>query len=176
MPVFTLQNNPPKGWRRSDPLQEFWGHQEYVWSPPCQQQPCVRHQQSGKCCAWALWALTSHLFLLVLHSNPLGWKATECCSLHYTVLQPALKTCWDKGLPKRQKSHYKKTNKQSSVEMMSSEQESYTSNISHQAQVSTTYIVSLLLSRIPCNCLAEIAVGLAQRNRCGLMRLTGFLK
>lgn len=112
MPVFTLQNNPPKGWRRSDPLQEFWGHQEYVWSPPCQQQPCVRHQQSRKCCAWALWALTSHLFLLVLHSNPLGWKATECCSLHYTVLQPALKTCWDKGLPKRQKSHYKKTNKQ----------------------------------------------------------------
>lgn len=59
---------------------------------------------------------------------------------------------------------------------MSSEKDSYTSNICHQVQVSTTYVVSLLHSRIPCNCLAERAVRLAQRNRCGLMRLTGFLK
>lgn len=60
--------------------------------------------------------------------------------------------------------------------MMSLEKDSYTSNICHQVQVSTTYVASLLHSRIICNCLAEIAVGLAQRNRYGLMRLTGFLK
>lgn len=103
----------------------------------------------------------------------------------YRVLQPALhgaSACTENLLGQRTSKEMEKSlqkNKQtnkSSVEMMSSEQESYTSNISHQAQVSTTYVVSLLLSRIPCNCLAEIAVGLAQRNRCGLMRLTGFLK
>lgn len=158
MPVFTLQNNPPKGWLRS-PLQELWGHQECVWSPPCQQQSSVRHQQGGKCCAWTLWALTCHPFLLVLPSDLLGWKATECWACIENL-----------------KSYYKKTNPKSFIEMMSSEKDSDTSNFCHQVQVSITYVVSLLHSRTPCNCLAEIAVGLAQRNRCGLMRLTGFLK
>lgn len=58
--------------------------------------------------------------------------------------------------------------------MMSSEQESYTSNICHQVQVSTTCVSTALCDTLQLS--GKNSLGLAQRNRCGLMRLTGFLK
>lgn len=91
---------------------------------------------------------SDHSHSLLHHSDSLGWKATEGWAFikNYS---------WEKGLLKWKATTKKKHN--GTIEIMSSEQESYTPNICHQMQGTTIYVVPLLHPVIPPNWPTETA-------------------
>lgn len=148
MPVFAVQHDPPKGWRRTDLAQgSFRGTQStrghlHASSSPVPGTSEVGKVRLGPCGLWPQ-PLTSPL------PKPFGVESYRGLSLHWKLLLGERTSKEMEKLLQKNKG---------SVEMMSSEQESYASNICHQTLGTTIYIVPLLHPAIPHDRPTEMAV------------------